>query len=110
MPPVIHSLTRLENGAEEQLKTVREIISGGGPLHKKIWKQFHEKYGIPIINAYGLSETIVIGTGTVIRPEDYRTADRFESVGHPVCFSEVKIVMNMTTPKNLKNMNMEKLH
>ena len=42
--------------------------------------------------SYGLSETIVIGTGTVIRPEDYREADRFESVGHPVCFSEVKIV------------------
>ena len=90
MPPVIHSLTTMDK--REQLKTVREIISGGGPLHKKIWKDFHETYGIPIINAYGLSETIVIGTGTVIRPEDYREADRFESVGHPVCFSEVKIV------------------
>ena len=90
MPPVIHSLTTMDK--REQLKTVREIISGGGPLHKKIWKDFHETYAIPIINAYGLSETIVIGTGTVIRPEDYREADRFESVGHPVCFSEVKIV------------------
>ena len=90
MPPVIHSLTTID--AKNQLKTVREIISGGGPLHKKIWKDFHETYQIPIINAYGLSETIVIGTGTVIRPEDYREADRFESVGHPVCFSEVKIV------------------
>ena len=90
MPPVIHSLTTMDK--TEELKTVREIISGGGPLHKKIWKEFHETYGIPIINAYGLSESIVIGTGTVIRPEDYREADRFESVGHPVCFSEVKIV------------------
>ena len=87
---IIHSLTTMDK--REQLKTVREIISGGGPLHKKIWKDFHETYAIPIINAYGLSETIVIGTGTVIRPEDYREADRFESVGHPVCFSEVKIV------------------
>ena len=34
----------------------------------------------------------MIGTGTVIRPEDYAFADRFESVGHPVCFTEVKIV------------------
>ncbi|MCQ2972535.1 MAG: acyl--CoA ligase [archaeon] len=92
MPPVIHSLTTLEENVSTKLKTVREIISGGGPLHRKIWKQFHETYQIPIINAYGLSETIVIGTGTVIRPEDYKTSDRFESVGHPVCFSEVKIV------------------
>ena len=90
MPPVIHTLTTMDKTKE--LSTVREIISGGGPLHKKIWKEFHETYQIPIINAYGLSESIVIGTGTVIRPEDYREADRFESVGHPVCFSEVKIV------------------
>lgn len=90
MPPVIHTLTNMDE--KDKLTTVREIVSGGGPLHKKIWKEFYKYYKIPIINAYGLSETIVIGTGTVIRPEDYATADRFESVGHPVCFSELKIV------------------
>lgn len=99
MPPVIHSLTNMD--ARDSLKTVREIISGGGPLHKKIWKMFYKKYNIPIINAYGLSETIVIGTGTVIRPEDYRTADRYESVGHPVCFSEIKIVDEYDHTKKL---------
>ncbi|MBP5784043.1 MAG: acyl--CoA ligase, partial [Methanobrevibacter sp.] len=90
MPPVIHTLTNLEEEKRENLSTVREIISGGGPLHRKIWKKFMAQYNIPIINAYGLSESIVIGTGTVIRPEDYATADRYESVGHPVCFSELK--------------------
>ena len=100
MPPVIHSLTTMD--ARKHLKTVREIISGGGPLHKKIWKDFHQTYQIPIINAYGLSETIVIGTGTVIRPEDYWEADRFESVGHPVCFSEVKIVDELDSSKSLE--------
>ncbi|MCZ9312657.1 MAG: AMP-binding protein, partial [Methanocorpusculum sp.] len=92
MPPVIHSLVEAPAGTEEMVATVREIISGGGPLHHEIWKNFHHRYNIPIINAYGLSETVVIGTGTVIRPEDYASADRFQSVGHPVCFSEVKIV------------------
>ncbi|HJJ35647.1 MAG TPA: AMP-binding protein [Methanocorpusculum sp.] len=92
MPPVIHSLTEAPAGTEESLKTVREMISGGGPLHHEIWKKFHFRYNIPIVNAYGLSETVVIGTGTAIRPEDYVSADRFQSVGHPVCFSEVKIV------------------
>ncbi|MBO6274394.1 MAG: acyl--CoA ligase, partial [Methanobrevibacter sp.] len=100
MPPVIHSLTTMDKSKE--LTSVREIISGGGPLHKKIWKEFHETYQIPIINAYGLSESIVIGTGTVIRPEDYREADRFESVGHPVCFSEVKIVDEIDPTKTLE--------
>jgi long-chain acyl-CoA synthetase len=92
MPPVIHTLTNLDADCISKFDSVREIISGGGPIHKKIWKRFTEQYSIPIINAYGLSETIVIGTGTVIRPEDYIEADRFESVGHPVCFSECKIV------------------
>ena len=92
MPPVIHSLTEAPAGTEDALSQVREIISGGGPLHHEIWKKFHLRYAIPIVNAYGLSETVVIGTGTAIRPEDYASADRFQSVGHPVCFSEVKIV------------------
>ncbi|MDV0443064.1 class I adenylate-forming enzyme family protein [Methanorbis rubei] len=92
MPPVIHFLEGAPAGTEEMLATTREIISGGGPLHHETWKNFHYRYNIPVINAYGLSETVVIGTGTVIRPEDYASADRFQSVGHPVCFSEVKIV------------------
>ena len=92
MPPVIHTLLDCPPGTETRLRAVRSIISGGGPLHREIWRKFHLRYGIPVVNAYGLSETIVVGTGTVIRPEDYATADRFESVGHPVCFSEVKIV------------------
>lgn len=92
MPPVIHSLLEAKEGVEDCLSSAREIISGGGPLHHEIWKKFHLRYKIPVINAYGLSETVVIGTGTVIRPEDYASADRFQSVGHPVCFSEVKIV------------------
>ena len=92
MPPVIHSLVNCPSGTEKRVETVREIISGGGTLHHEIWKTFHHRYNIPVVNAYGLSETIVIGTGTVIRPVDYETADKFQSVGHPVCFSEVKIV------------------
>ncbi len=92
MPPVIHSIVTNPDKVQNKLYTVKSMVSGGGPLHKDIWKKFYKKYGITVLNAYGSSETIVIGTGTVIRPEDYAFADRFESVGHPVCFSEVKIV------------------
>lgn len=92
MPPVFHSIISNPEKVGNKLYSVKSIISGGGPLHMEIWKKFYKKYGIPVLNAYGSSETIVIGTGTVIRPEDYYMADRFESVGHPVCFSEVKIV------------------
>lgn len=92
MPPVIHSLVKMPPGTEDKFRTCKEMISGGGPLHPSVWKEFHYRYGIPIINAYGLSETIVVGTGTAIRQEDYRTADEFKSVGAPVGFTEMKIV------------------
>ena len=92
MPPVIHSLIQTPPGTEAALATARAMISGGGPLTPGVWKPFHERFGIPVVNAYGLSETVVVGTGTAIRPEHYATADEFRSVGTPVGFSEVKIV------------------
>lgn len=92
MPPVIHSLIQTPPGSEVALETARVMISGGGPLMPGVWKPFHERFKIPVVNAYGLSETIVVGTGTAIRPEHYATADEFRSVGTPVGFSEVKIV------------------
>jgi len=92
MPPVIHSLIQTPPGTETALATARAMISGGGPLTPGVWKPFNERFKVPIVNAYGLSETIVVGTGTAIRPEHYATADEFKSVGTPVGFSEVKIV------------------
>ena len=92
MPPVIHSLVQTPPGTEAALATARVMISGGGPLMPGVWKPFYERFRIPVVNAYGLSETIVVGTGTAIRPDHYATADEFRSVGTPVGFSEVKIV------------------
>lgn len=92
MPPVIHSLLRTPEGTETRMRSAREMISGGGPLHPSIWKEFFSRFEIPVVNAYGLSETIVVGTGTAIRPEDYEYADEFRSVGMPVGYTEVKIV------------------
>lgn len=92
MPPVIHSIMETSPETERKLRTVRRIISGGGPMHAPTWRAFHSRFGIPIINAYGLSETIVLGAGTVIRPEHYPDADEFNSVGTPVGYAEVKIV------------------
>ncbi|PWR71084.1 class I adenylate-forming enzyme family protein [Methanospirillum stamsii] len=92
MPPVIHALSETAAGTERSFSTVRRIISGGGPMHSPTWKKFNERFHIPVINAYGLSETIVLGTGTVIRPEDYPTADEYNSVGKPIGYTEVKVV------------------
>ena len=98
MPPVIHSLLAesQKDGEEprllEKTSTVRGMISGGGVLHHEIWKPFHERFAIPVYNAYGLSETIVVGTGTCIIPSDYPFADRFQSVGKPTPGTKLRIV------------------
>jgi len=92
MPPVIHALVDTKPGTEKVFGTVRRIISGGGPMHSPTWRRFQERFKIPIINAYGLSETVVLGCGTVIRPEHYQTADDFNSVGTPIGYAEVQVV------------------
>jgi long-chain acyl-CoA synthetase len=92
MPPVIHSIVDTPPESDRYLASVRRIISGGGPMHAPTWRVFHHRFGIPIINAYGLSETIVLGAGTAILPGHYPEADEFNSVGTPVGYSEVKIV------------------
>ena len=92
MPPVIHSLCNAPAGTEDDLSSVRVIISGGGQLLPTIWEAFDRRYAIPVANAYGLSETVVVGTGTVTLPGIPGLRGNFRSVGVPVGYSEVKIV------------------
>ncbi|HNY88376.1 MAG TPA: AMP-binding protein [Methanoregulaceae archaeon] len=92
MPPVIHSLCSAPEGTEETLKTVRVIISGGGQLLPTIWEAFDQRYKIPVANAYGLSETVVVGTGTITLPGRPELTGNYLSVGVPTGYSEVKIV------------------
>ncbi|MDD3621973.1 MAG: class I adenylate-forming enzyme family protein [Methanofollis sp.] len=92
MPPVIHSLIRAGPEAAEAMKNARSVISGGGPLLPVIWEEFDRRFGIPIVNAYGLSETIVVGSGTATRPDTARLHKGYRSVGAPVGYAEVKIV------------------
>ncbi|MBP1928754.1 long-chain acyl-CoA synthetase [Methanolinea mesophila] len=92
MPPVIHTLAGAPQGTEDSLRTVRVIISGGGQLLPVIWEKFDLRYGIPIANSYGLSETIVVGTGTATIPDHPELTRNYQSVGCPVGYSEVRIV------------------
>ena len=92
MPPVIHSLNHSSPGTEQNLATVRVIISGGGQLLPVVWETFDSRFHIPVANLYGLSETIVIGSGTTTLPEYPNLTKNYQSVGVSVGYSEVKIV------------------
>jgi long-chain acyl-CoA synthetase len=92
MPPVIYSLVHAPPGTEEQLKNVRVIISGGGQLLPSVWEAFDRRYHIPVANSYGLSETIVIGSGTTTLPEYPHLTKGYQSVGVAVGYTELRIV------------------
>lgn len=92
MPPVIHALVHSEVGTEEVLSSVRVIISGGGSLLPAVWEGFDQRFHIPVANAYGLSETIVIGSGTTTLPNYPHLTRGYRSVGVPVGYTEVRIV------------------
>jgi long-chain acyl-CoA synthetase len=92
MPPVIHSLIHSPPGTEQRLSHARVIISGGGNLLPAVWEAFDHRYHIPVANSYGLSETIVIGSGTTTLPEYPHLTKEYRSVGVAVGYTEVKIV------------------
>jgi len=92
MPPVIHTLVHSAPGTEDALASVRVIISGGGQLLPVVWEAFDRRFHIPVANSYGLSETIVIGSGTTTLPEYPHLTKAFQSVGVPVGYTEIRIV------------------
>ena len=92
MPPVIHSLVHSPPGTEKKLSDARVIISGGGQLLPAVWEKFDGRFGIPVANSYGLSETIVIGSGTTTLPEYPHLTRNYRSVGVAVGYTEVRIV------------------
>jgi long-chain acyl-CoA synthetase len=92
MPPVIHSLNSAPPGIERLLSHVRVIISGGGQLLPAVWEAFDKRYHIPVANSYGLSETIVIGSGTTTLPEYPHLTKNYLSVGVAIGYTKVKIV------------------
>jgi long-chain acyl-CoA synthetase len=101
MPPVIHGLCHAPDGTETSLSTVRVMISGGGQLLPAVWEAFDRRYHIPVANSYGLSETIVVGSGTATLPGRPELTRGYQSVGIPIGYTEVRVVDSIDPEKTL---------
>lgn len=85
-PTMYHFLVGYPDADKYDTSSLRIAYSGGSPLSQEIFKGFAEKYGIEIIEGYGLSETSPLVTSNPIDGPK-----KVGSIGKPIPGVEVKI-------------------
>ena len=86
IPSMFAAVLRLKDAKPEDFAQMYAVISGGEPLPPTLREAFKQKYGVPIYEGYGLTETspvVALNTPNVNRPG---------SVGRMVPRAQVKIV------------------
>jgi acyl-CoA synthetase (AMP-forming)/AMP-acid ligase II len=86
VPAIYYFLTLLPEDVEPDVSSLRFAICGAAPMPAEAITAFEGRYGIPIIEGYGLSETTVALTFNTI--EDRRPG----TVGRPLDGVEVRVV------------------
>jgi acyl-coenzyme A synthetase/AMP-(fatty) acid ligase len=69
----------------QDVPSLRFITSSSAPLLPEEWRRFEERFGIPVAQGYGSSETAWIA----VNPADVR---RFGSVGRPLAYHRLAVV------------------
>jgi long-chain acyl-CoA synthetase len=86
VPSMFAAMAHVKNGSAEDFKSIYALISGGEPLPGTVREKFTERFGMPIYEGYGLTETspvVALNTPDIHRPG---------SVGKPVPGVRVRIV------------------
>jgi len=86
VPPIYNLLLRV--GEKTDLAGVRIFVSGGASLPQPVAEQFFNKYGINVVEGYGLSEASPV---VALNPPE---KTKYCSIGKPLPGLEVRIVGN----------------
>jgi long-chain acyl-CoA synthetase len=87
VPTIYNYLYHLEHGTSKDFSTVRTFISGGSSMSVDLLKNLQEKYGVTILEGYGLTET-----APVISFNPYKGICKPGSVGLDIPNVSTKIV------------------
>jgi long-chain acyl-CoA synthetase len=79
VPTMYFAILHHPEVARYDLSSLRLCMTGGAPMPVEVLKTFEERYGVPVLEGYGLSETSPVASFTV--PERPRTAG---TIGWPV--------------------------
>jgi long-chain acyl-CoA synthetase len=97
-PTTINILLNTETSAHrDNLPTLRFLTSSSAPLTIEEWRRVEERFGIPIAQGYGSSETGWIAAipgeerrrGSVGRPFDYHRLSIIDAEGRPLPSGEI---------------------
>ncbi|MFA7692124.1 MAG: AMP-binding protein [Candidatus Hydrogenedentales bacterium] len=86
VPTMYFFLLNTNDGATQNFEQVRLAVSGGSALPEDTHRRFQERYGITILEGYGLSETSPVASFTQ-EGEDVRVG----SIGKPIWGVEMRI-------------------
>ena len=85
IPSMYNALLGVKNASREDFESVSHAISGGEPLPESVYEGFQSRFGVRILEGYGLTETSPIVAWS--SPE----ADRHKSVGTLVPGAEAEV-------------------
>jgi long-chain acyl-CoA synthetase len=91
VPTMLHALAQLDASSRD-VSALRVAVSGGSSLPEDVMRTFESKYGIQVLEGYGLSETG--STSSFNRPGDRKPL----SVGKPIWGVQMRIADNSDQP------------
>ncbi len=87
VPTMYFALLHSEAGRDRDLSALRYCLCGGAPMPVEVMRAFEQRYGVEILEGYGLSETSPVASFNVFgRPR------KPGSIGYPVWGVEMAIL------------------
>jgi long-chain acyl-CoA synthetase len=93
-PPVYAAWNAVSSDVVPPLPALRAAISGADSLPVPVWQRFAERYGLEILEGYGLTEAAPVLTSSAASP-----AVRAGSVGHPLPGIKIAVVDAVGQPQ-----------